>query len=77
MDRREIEERIVRGPGILGGKPMVRGTRIPVSLILNYLDHGRTLEDLIDDYPVLTRDDVEAAVAYAKRQTALLDVGTD
>lgn len=77
MDRQEIEARIVRDPGILVGKPVVRGTRIPVSLILNYIEHGRTVEELIDDYPVLTKEDVEAAVAYAKQRAELLEVGAD
>ena len=77
MNRHEIEARIVRDPAVLVGKPVVRGTRIPVSLILNYLEHGRTVEELIDDYPVLTTEDVEAAVAYAKQRAELLEVGTD
>ncbi len=75
-DRNEIEERIVRDPAVLVGKPVVRGTRIPVSLILNYIEHGRSIEELLDDFPVLTKEDVEAAVAYAKLRTELLDVGT-
>lgn len=76
MDRDEIEARIVRDPAILVGKPVVRGTRIPVSLILNYIEHGHSVEELLDDYPVLTREDVEAAVTYGKQQKELLDVGT-
>jgi uncharacterized protein (DUF433 family) len=65
MKRQEIEERIVRDPAVLVGKPVVRGTRVPVSLILNYLAHGHTIDELIGDYPNLTREDIEAAVAYA------------
>ena len=77
MNRQEIEDRIVRDPAILVGKPVVRGTRIPVSLILNYIEHGRTVEELIDDYPILTKEDIEAAVSYAKLRADLLDIGAD
>jgi uncharacterized protein (DUF433 family) len=77
MNRDEIEARIIRDPTILVGKPVVRGTRIPVSLILNYMEHGHSVEELLDDYPVLTREDIEAAVTYGKQQQELLDVGTD
>jgi uncharacterized protein (DUF433 family) len=77
MNDQEIERRIHRDPAILVGKPVIRGTRIPVSLILNYIEHGHTVEELIDDYPDLTEKDIEAALAYAKRQADLLEVGDD
>jgi uncharacterized protein (DUF433 family) len=62
-------ERIVTDPAILVGKPVVRGTRIPVSLIINYIEHGHSGEELLDDYPNLTRADVEAAIAFHQTQT--------
>lgn len=68
MDHQDIDERIMRDPAILVGKPVVRGTRIPVTLIVNYLDHGHTTEERLDDYPVLTKEDVEAAVRYVQAQ---------
>ena len=70
----EIEARIIRDSAVLVGKPVVRGTRISVSLILNYLEQGHSVEELLDDYPVLTRDDVDAAASYGKQQKELLDV---
>jgi uncharacterized protein (DUF433 family) len=53
-------------PGILGGKPVVRGTRISVELILEYLEDGGTVVDIIDAYPHVTEADVRAAVAFAR-----------
>jgi uncharacterized protein (DUF433 family) len=47
------------------GKPVIRGTRIPVELILRKFGEGASEADLLDAYPDLTRDDVRAAMAYA------------
>ena len=47
------------------GKPVIRGTRIPVELILRKLSEGATEADLLDAYPHLTLEDIRAAVAYA------------
>lgn len=47
------------------GKPVIRGTRIPVELILRKLSEGASEADLFDAYPRLTREDVQAALAYA------------
>ena len=58
-------DRIVVDPKILVGKPAIRGTRIPVSLILNLLAHGYSVDRVVQDYPVLTREDVRAALYYA------------
>ncbi len=57
--------RIEVNPRILLGKPVIRGTRISVELILRKLSEGTTDEDLVDAYPTLSREDVRAAVAYA------------
>jgi uncharacterized protein (DUF433 family) len=60
-----MHDRIVSDPDIMMGKPAVRGTRITVELILRKLGHGQTAEELIDDYPAITRDDILAAQAFA------------
>ncbi|MFO8060053.1 MAG: DUF433 domain-containing protein [Bacillota bacterium] len=52
---------------IMGGDPCVDGTRIPVALILSCLADGYTKEDILKDFPVLTADDVDAALVYAAR----------
>jgi uncharacterized protein (DUF433 family) len=51
-------------PNVCFGKPCVRGTRIWVSLLLDLLASGATIEEILADYPSLERDDVLAAVAY-------------
>jgi uncharacterized protein (DUF433 family) len=60
------EERIVRDPRVMVGKPVVRGTRIPVDLILEQLAFNLDLDDLFGAYPELTIDDVKACLRYAQ-----------
>lgn len=57
--------RIEMNPTVMMGKPVIRGTRIPVELILRKLGEGATEEDLLDAYPRLTRADIHAAIRYA------------
>lgn len=57
--------RIEINPAVMLGKPVIRGTRIPVELILRKLADGMTEADLLDAYPRLTREDIQAALAYA------------
>jgi uncharacterized protein (DUF433 family) len=59
-------QRIVCDPHILVGKPVIRDTRIPVSLILNLLAHNYTVGQVIEAYPPLTIDDIQAALEYAE-----------
>jgi uncharacterized protein (DUF433 family) len=65
MTRGQLIERVVLDSQICGGKPCVRGTRIPVAVILDGLAEGLAPHDLIDHYPQLTEDDIHAALAYA------------
>ena len=60
------QERIVRDPDVLAGKPVVKGTRIPVELALAKLAANPDVQDLFVDYPRLTIDDVKACLAYAE-----------
>jgi len=60
-----LPERIEIDPKIMLGKPVIRGTRIPVELILRKLGEGATEENLLDAYPNLQREDIRAAMAYA------------
>jgi uncharacterized protein (DUF433 family) len=57
---------IERNPGILGGTPVIKGTRLNVYAIAGRLDHGETIEELLRDYPYVTREQLEAAQLYAK-----------
>jgi uncharacterized protein (DUF433 family) len=57
---------IASDPEILHGKPRIKGTRIPVSLVLGYLAAGRTAETIIAEYPDLTRQQIAACLNYAR-----------
>jgi uncharacterized protein (DUF433 family) len=56
---------ITSDPGILGGKPVIAGTRISVQLILEKLRDGWTVDELLDDYPQLSREQIAAALGFA------------
>jgi uncharacterized protein (DUF433 family) len=58
--------RIAQDPAVLSGKPVIRGTRIPVEVILEYLAHNPDFDELFADYPRLTMDDVQAVLEYAQ-----------
>jgi uncharacterized protein (DUF433 family) len=58
-------DRIEINPDIMGGKPVVRGTRIPVELILRKLGNGVSVEEILADHPRLVRDDILAVQAFA------------
>ena len=60
-----LADRIEVNPAVMLGKPVIRGTRIPVELILRKLGEGATETDLLDAYPRLTPEDIKAALAYA------------
>ena len=62
--------RIVIHPDICNGRPVVRNTRIAVQAILEYLAAGDSVDDLLADYPALTRDDVQACFDFASRLMA-------
>jgi uncharacterized protein (DUF433 family) len=58
-------DRIEINPDVMLGKPVIRGTRIPVELLLRKLSEGATAAELLDAYPRLTHDDILAALRYA------------
>jgi uncharacterized protein (DUF433 family) len=60
-----LADRIEVNPAVMLGKPVIRGTRIPVELIIRKLGEGATEIDLLDAYPHLTREDIQAALLYA------------
>lgn len=57
---------IVSTPDVLRGKPRIKGTRIPVSLILGYLAAGTTYDEIIKEFPDLNREQIEACLDYAR-----------
>ena len=60
-------ERITFDPEVKGGRACIRGMRITVSLILNLLANGMTREEILEDYPYLKPEDIQAALNYAAR----------
>ncbi|MBI2960384.1 MAG: DUF433 domain-containing protein [Betaproteobacteria bacterium] len=65
MDEKELLKRITVNPEIFGGKPIIRGMRISVELVVSLLAQGDTVEGILADYPDLTREDIQACLAYA------------
>jgi len=62
-------ERISIDPNVCFGKPCIRGTRIWISLILDFLANGMTTEEILEEYPQLTIEDLRAAIAYGAEMT--------
>ncbi len=62
----ELLKRITANPEIFGGKPIIRGMRISVELILSLLAQGETIESILADYPDLEPDDIRACLSYAR-----------
>jgi uncharacterized protein (DUF433 family) len=60
-----LSERIVLDPEVLAGKPVIRGTRLTVEFILELLAAGQSENELLTNYPGLTRDDILACLSYA------------
>ena len=63
----DFMKRIVVNPKVMVGKPVIRGTRIPVYEIVNRVAQGWTSKEIIEDYPRITEDDIKAALMYAGR----------
>ena len=64
MTKDQLMQRISIDPNVCFGKPCIRGTRIWVSLLLDFLANGMTMEDILCEYPSLTAEDIRAAIAY-------------
>lgn len=58
-------ERITQDPEVMGGKPCIRGMRVTVGMIVGQIGAGRSVEELLTDYPYLEREDVLEALRYA------------
>ena len=70
--------RITQNPEVMGGRPCIRGMRVTVGMIVGQIGAGRSIEDLLEDYPYLERQDVLEALRYAawrtqEREIALTD----
>ena len=67
MDENKLLERITFNPQIFGGKPIIRGRRLAVEHVLGMLAGGDSVETILEGYPWLEREDVQACLAYAHR----------
>ncbi len=63
----ELLDRITVDPEILVGKPVIKGTRVPVYLIIEFLANGLTEEEVLNEYPELKKADIKAALLYASK----------
>ena len=59
-----MNDRIEINPDVMLGKPVIKGTRVPVELIVRKLGEGASIEDLLDGYPNLKKEDIQAALTY-------------
>lgn len=69
-----VHERIAVDPNVMIGKPVIRGTRIPVELIVRMVGQGTPTEEILREYPRLTDDDIRAALTYAADVIANEDI---
>ena len=65
-----LSEKIISHPDLRGGEPCIKGTRIPVSVIVGSLAQGLTRDGILKEYPQLTNDDVSAALMYASESVS-------
>lgn len=75
----EVTRRIVCDPEVLGGKPVVEGTRMSVEHLLGLIASGMTIDQIVASHPILTPADVRGAVAYARsalRDDVVLEIPT-
>jgi uncharacterized protein (DUF433 family) len=70
MTEKALLRRIVVNPKIMLGKPVIKGTRLPVEIIVEKVAYGASVDDLKRDYPFLKQDDVRAALLYAAKRIA-------
>lgn len=63
----EWKERITLNPAVLAGKPVIKGTRLAVDFIVELLAEGWTEEQVLENYPGVTREDIRSCLAYARR----------
>ena len=67
MDEKELLQRITVNPRIFGGKPIIRGRRLAVEHVLGMLAAGDSVETILEGYPWLQREDVQACILYARK----------
>jgi uncharacterized protein (DUF433 family) len=74
MTEDKLLKRIVSDPKIMLGKPVIKGTRLPVEIVVEKIAYGATTDDLKKDYPFLVDEDIRAALLYAAKRLALEEI---
>jgi uncharacterized protein (DUF433 family) len=79
MQSSELLKRITFNPEIMGGKPIIRGMRFGVDDLLNYLASGMTTEEILQDFPYLEKEDIQAVLLFAANKFShhVIHVSTD
>lgn len=72
--KEKLLARIGINPKVMLGKPVIRGTRIPVEIILRKLAQSISVEEILSDYPRLTKEDIQAAIAYAAQSLSTEEI---
>ena len=67
MEDQQLLERLTMNPKIMVGKPIIKGTRLTVEYILNLLAHGATVTEVLEEYPGLTQEDIQACLLFATK----------
>ncbi len=67
MEEEKLLERITLNPDVMVGKPVIRGTRLTVQYIIGLLAHGATVDEILDEYEGLTREDITACLLFATK----------
>ncbi|MCS6940971.1 MAG: DUF433 domain-containing protein [Roseiflexaceae bacterium] len=70
MTEQQLLERITLNPKVMGGKPVIRGTRLTVEYILNLLAHGAAIPEILEEYEGLTPEDIQACLLFATKALA-------
>lgn len=71
MDEKNLLSRITRNPEIMFGKPVIKGTRLPVDLLIEKLAYEHTEDKILKEYPFITKEDIYAALLYASKVISL------
>ena len=70
----DLLSRITHDPTVMGGRPCIRGMRVTVGTVVGLLASGKTVEQVLEAYPYLDREDIQAALSYAAWRTEEVEV---
>ena len=73
MKENQLLSRIILDPKVMVGKPVIKGTRLTVEYILGLLSHGATVEEILQEYEGLTREDIQACLLFATKSLQSTD----